>query len=522
MSSVDSGIPANPDVVVIGAGMAGLAATRYLRTEGFSVMTLEAYSDFGGQWNRENPRSGIWPQMRTNTAAFLTRFSDVSYHESAPVFPRNEDVLQMLRDYVASQGIEHSLIFEAHVESLSVAGDGYRVRWSRRGRSHEAFPRRVVVATGRYNVPAEPPIPGVASFGGAAGVIHAFDYAGPHVLEGMSVVVCGGSISALEIASDLAMGGAREVHIAQRRQRYVMPKMVAGTPIESYVFSRAAAEALSGADGESLRAATTDQVLRLAGNPRDYGAPPPDPDVSRAGVAGSPHYLNLVAEDRLTIHPWVRGIQDRIVTFTDGTAVHADAIVAATGFSLNLPFLDESICHTVGVDRQTLDLADFTFHPDLPGLAFAGLWPQLGPYAVPLEQQARWIAYSWSGRIARASCEELRRGLDRSVREQHQLGYREQHEMALRFARLAGVDPDPGDDVILREVLPRSAMTADTFRLSGPNTDPDARRRVIADFWRYATPTAQREVSEALALEGEFSAEAVAVEIASRDPSHEP
>ncbi len=49
---------------------------------------------------------------------------------------------------------------------------------------------------------------------------------------------CGGSISALEVASDLALGGAAEVHLAQRRQRYVMPKMVAGTPIESYVFTR--------------------------------------------------------------------------------------------------------------------------------------------------------------------------------------------------------------------------------------------------------------------------------------------
>ena len=44
----------------------------------------------------------------------------------------------------------------------------------------------------------------------------------------------------------------------------------------------------------------------------------------------------------------------------------------------------------VSNDAKGLQLADFTFHPDLPGLAFVGLWSQQGAYAVPLEQQARW------------------------------------------------------------------------------------------------------------------------------------
>ena len=50
------------------------------------------------------------------------------------------------------------------------------------------------------------------------------------------------------------------------------------------------------------------------------------------------------------------------------------------------------------VDAVHLDADRYTFHPDLPGLAFVGMWDQSGGYFVPLELQARWIAYTWGGR----------------------------------------------------------------------------------------------------------------------------
>ena len=51
------------------------------------------------------------------------------------------------------------------------------------------------------------------------------------------------------------------------------------------------------------------------------------------------------------------------------------------------------------LDATHIDLHLRTFHPALPGLAFAGLWDQAGPYFPPIELQARWIAYTWSGAV---------------------------------------------------------------------------------------------------------------------------
>lgn len=491
----------HPDVVVIGAGMAGLANARWLRAQGFEVLVLESHSDLGGQWNRDNRNSGVWPAMRTNTAKFLTRFSDVDYDERIAMFPRNGEVLDLLRTYVERFGLASSLRFGCEVTLLEQTDAGYAVTWRQADGERRVEALRVVVASGRYNLPEIPPIDGLDGFTGAGGVSHAFHYKEPDRYRGSTVVVCGGSISALEIASDLAMIGA-EVHLAQRRQRYVMPKMVAGVPIESYVFSRSWALAQEELPADEVTRTVAERVLRLGGDPTRYGAPAPHPDITRAGVTGSPHYLNLVAEDRVTPHPWVARVEGRRVEFTDGTSVHADAVVVATGFHLNLPFLSDRIAGTVRLTPTSMALADFTFHPDLPGLAFAGLWSQLGPYAVPLEQQARWIAYTWGGVIPAPDRATLERAVERSVSDGLYVGYREQHEMAIRFGRLAGVDPADVDDPELTALLPLATVTADTFRLVGPDTDPSAAERVRRDFWRYATPDARASASEALAAAG--------------------
>ena len=342
----------------------------------------------------------------------------------------------------------------------------------------------------------------LAAFTGEGGVIHAFRYKEPDRYRGKRVVVCGGSISALEIASDLAMIGTKRVHLAQRRQRYVMPKMVAGTPIESYVFTRADALVLQSTPAEELLATTAERVLSLGGDPSRYGAPAPHVDIAKAGVTGSPHYLNLVAEDRISVHHWVAGVDGRTVQFADGSIAEADGVIVATGFDLNLPFLSEDIRRTIGLTPKSMQLAEFTFHPDLDGLAFVGLWPQLGPYAVPLEQQARWISYTWSGVIPAPSRETLELGVQECVRERHHLGYREQHEMAVRFARLAQVDPEGIEDPELAEVLPRATVTADTFRLVGPDADPQAHSRVLDDFWAFAPPHVRDDVRIRLARIG--------------------
>ena len=83
--------------------------------------------------------------------------------------------------------------------------------------------------------------PGLASFTGTCGVVHASQYKDADGYRGKRVLVAGCAVSALEIACDLAMIGAARVATTNRRQRYIMQKIVTGIPIEHLVQTRSAA-----------------------------------------------------------------------------------------------------------------------------------------------------------------------------------------------------------------------------------------------------------------------------------------
>ncbi|RBI83824.1 NAD(P)/FAD-dependent oxidoreductase [Rhodosalinus halophilus] len=471
-------------VAVIGAGPAGIAAARYLKGQGFAPVLFEAHDAPGGQWNRQNPRSGIWPEMRTNTARMVTKLSDGTYPEGTALFPRNGEVLAMLRALAERFGLLDDARFGAEVTGLCRDGAGWRVTWNDGAGEHaESFPR-AVVATGRFNRPWAPEVPGLGDFSGALGVRHSFDYDGPEAWRGKRVVIAGGATSAVEIASDLAMAGAARVHVAQRRQRYVIPKVVAGVPIEYLGLTLGAARAAETAPPDRLAAERDRFIKEIGGNPAAYGCPPADPDVEKAGVTGCPYYLDLVAEDRITVHSWIARVEGRRVTFADGTAIEADGILMATGFRLSLPFLSDEIARTVRLSPADMELAEFTLHPDLPGLAFLGFWPQFGPYMVALEQQARFVAYAWGGAAPMPSDAALRAAVKPLSATGAPGGGHQAHVMALRFARLAGVAP-PGT-LARRAVLDRSPVTGETCRLTGPDADPGAERRLRHDFDLFA------------------------------------
>jgi dimethylaniline monooxygenase (N-oxide forming) len=489
-------------VAIIGGGMSGVAAARYLKSQGFAPVVFEAHSDLGGQWNIGNEFSGVWPSLRTNTAGFATRFSDVDYPPQVSIFPRHGEVLDMIRAMVAEAGLSDAFVFGAKVTGLERDGAGYHVRWEQSGETHSARFERAVVASGRFNKPEVPAVEGLDRFSGRGGVIHSLHYKDPWALRDMNILVLGGSISSLEVASDQAMMGKGRVYLAQRRQRYVMPKMIAGVPLEFFVFTLEGALALDNAKKDELLAGAKEFLELNGGNPSRYGAPAPDEDMEKAGVTGSQHYLNLVAEDRIDVRPWVARIDGTTVHFTDDSTAEVDAIVIGTGFDLHLPFLSDEIARTVNLTRKGIDLHQFTFHPDLPNLAFAGLWAQLGPYAVPLEQQARWIAYAWGDAAPMPGVAEQRAGVEASRLEGHHVGYREQHEMAVRFARLAGTMPDARGDRELALILPKSPVTGDLFRISGPDARPGAADKVKALFWNYAAIPLKREIAASLKATG--------------------
>jgi hypothetical protein len=103
-------------VCVIGAGPAGLVATKVLaETGGFAVTIYEAADRVGGMWRAEPGEEGekCSPDMRTNLSRFTVAFSDLSWRSvdltdpttgapacsTPPMFPRAWQVGRYLHEY---------------------------------------------------------------------------------------------------------------------------------------------------------------------------------------------------------------------------------------------------------------------------------------------------------------------------------------------------------------------------------------------------------------------------------------
>ena len=456
------------EVAIVGAGPAGLAAARWLAAQGFEPLLLEAAHGLGGQWRSDNPLSGVWPGMRTNTSRVVTRFSDLDYPPGIAVFPHNREVLAHLEAYAAMFDLHRRLRTGTRVERLERAPEGWRLGWREGGAALEQVFARVVVASGRFNAPAVPDVPGLDGFSGPGGVIHTFDHDDPDALRGLRVLVAGGAISALEVACDIAMTGAAEVAVACRRQRYVLPKIAAGVPIDSRFSRYGVAAAASLPPDESARRLKA-WILARGGDPSRYGAAAPAPDPREAGVALSQYFLGLLAEGRMATRPWLRRVEGASVEFEDGAREDFDAIVLGTGFNLRLPFVAEEVRGPLRLDDQHIELADYTFHPELENLAFVGMIPQTGPYFPVLELQARYLAYAWGGACPAPTAERLAEGVAAYRAARAGPLIQPMDKVALGFARLAGVEPDPRAFPGLARALLFGPLTAASFRLSGPD-----------------------------------------------------
>ncbi len=468
-------------VAVIGAGPGGLVASRWLSAHGLVPTIMEASPRLGGQWHSASAASATWPGMRTNTSRVMTAFSDLDHPQGTPTYVQQEEMLNYLERYASTLGLLPHLRLNNRVERLRQTAEGtWLIRSiSDEGTRAEIF-RQVVIATGRHNLPQVPEIPGLSSFDGALGVAHTAQYAGAERYRGRKVVVAGCSISALEIASDLALGGAREVVSTNHRQRYILPKLIAGVPTDHLMFTRAAALLGEVLPPEELAAGMKSTVVKAAGRPDQFGAPAAAENIFAAGISQSQHFLSAVAEGRITMRPWIERIEGRTVRFSDGSAFEADGLLFGTGYRLSLPWLHKEIAETIGHDGSHLDLHDQTFHPDLPGLAFLGLYDLIGPYFPVLELQARWIAYCLAGRLPLPSPEVMRAGVEKARAMRSGPPSLPMHVAALIFARNAGVEPDVDQWPELERSLLFGPLSPVSFRLRGLDAQPDAPATVLA------------------------------------------
>ncbi len=487
-------------VAIVGAGPGGLVAARYLLAHGFEPVLFEQSSQLGGQWNQGAAHSGVWPGMFTNTSRVMTRFSDLEWSRATKMFPRNDEVLAYLASYAQKFGISEHIRLEHAVSRIESAVRGWAVSFNTPdgGAETEIF-SYVIVASGRYTSPRMPDLRGLESFCGAGGIEHTFHFRDARRYNGQRVLVAGCAISAVEIAPELVFAGAARVVSCMRRQRYVLQRVIAGVPLDFLFFTRYSAIAKERLPLGLVRHRLKEFILRTSGTPQQWGALKAEDDPYIAGITQTQFYLPLVADGRIVVKPWIRSTEGRRVTFEDASAEEFDAILFATGFQLDLPFVSEAIRQKIGADGPALRLYRHTFHPQLPGLAFIGQFHQAGPYFPPLELQARWVTYVWSG--ACPAPDPIAMAQEIASQQPSEAPLR-MDDCCIGFARDAGVEPDPERWPELKRALLFGPLAPISFRLSGSDALPDAAGRFAAEAAQFgALPSRELTPEQQLELE---------------------
>jgi putative flavoprotein involved in K+ transport len=316
------------DVVIVGAGPAGLAAAATLGMRGIDATILER-GRVGEPWR------GRYDRLHLHTIRSLSHLPGYRIPRDFGRWVARDHFVQYLEQFVA----HHRLNPRFGVEATRIDRDNGN--WSVRTTAGTIPARVVVMATGYTRLPHVPHWPG--TFDGP--LVHSVDYRNPQPYRDQDVLIVGAGNSGTEIAVDLMEGGARRVRIAIRTPPNILRRDMKGFPIQllGIVFRRLPPRLLDSLI--LLLERTTVPDLSAYGLPRP-GAP--FSQFRRTGTVPifDVGFIDAVRSEAIEVVPGVIALDGRAVVLADGTRVFPDAVVVATGYR---PGLEPLVGHVTTI-----------------------------------------------------------------------------------------------------------------------------------------------------------------------------
>lgn len=382
-------------VAVIGAGAAGLCAAKHLLGQGMHVVVYEMGTRIGGLWVYENDNglSPAYQSLHVNSENRVTAYKDFPFPATAPLYPDHAEMTQYLEAYAERFALRQHVRFRSKVVAVEALADG---RWTvRLADATQAHFDAVVVASGHQGVPRHPPF--ARAFKGH--YIHSHQYRLPDAFKGLKVLVVGVGNSACDIASDICTTTASTT-MAARSPVLLMPRMFLGVPT-ARVLGRIEKPWMPW----PLRRRLRELVARAShGRMEQWGFVTPK---TRTHPAGHHLLIGHFIWNRIKAKPGVASVQGRQVTFTDGSTQEFDAMIAATGYEVDLPFLDSAASPVRGA---WLDLYRHVVPPGCRGLYFLGFFNVSGGGNIRMmDDQAGWVAALEAGAVVLPSPTEMAR-----------------------------------------------------------------------------------------------------------------
>lgn len=326
------------DVIIIGAGQAGLSVAYFLRRTNLSVLLLDAEEAGGGAWQHG------WDSLRLFSPASWSSIAGWPMPPSGEQYPSRDHVIDYLRKYETRY--ELNIERPVRVTDIELTEQGFQVNAD----SNSWHSRAVVCATGTWSNAFLPKVEGMTSFKGQQ--LHSAQYASPAPFKGKRVMVVGGGNSGAQILAEVSLVAESTTWVTLEPPAF-LPDEVDGRVL----FERATArwQALQeGKDPENLPGGFGDVVMV-----------PPVLDARNRGVLHSVGPFELLTADG--------------ARWGDGSTKSFDAIIWCTGFRPALQPLE-----SLGVVNESRVAVEGTQVRGVPGLWLVGYGEWTGPASATL------------------------------------------------------------------------------------------------------------------------------------------
>lgn len=424
-------------VVIVGAGLCGVAMGVQLEQLGISYVIYERRPDVGGTW-----AINTYPDARVDTASTTYEYSFVKNYAWSEQYARQPEVRHYIETVAKTYGVYDHIRFEHEVQSAEF--DERSATWSLRvadatGEVETVSCNFAVTATGLFSTPKKLDTDGIDDFTGE--ILHTTEWSERHDVESKTAAIIGNGSTGVQLLARIAEH-ADQVYVFQRTPQWIAPREGYGEPVTEemrwvldnipHYWNWARTTALKPADPRGT--ITPDPEWRAAGGHfsesndklrenltqyiRNQVDDRPDlverliPDytpAARRPVVDNKWYRSLTRDNVELVTDGITKFTDTGIVTADGTVRDVDLVLTAVGFEVTkwlwpIDFRGRGGVHIE--DRWNLDGGPRAFQ----GLAipeFPNMFVLYGPNAQPatgggigLGGLPAWME-SWVGYIAR-------------------------------------------------------------------------------------------------------------------------
>jgi len=346
------------EVIVVGAGFAGIGAAIKLRESGINFIVLEKAHEIGGVW-----RDNTYPDCACDVPSSFYSYSFAPNPNWNRMFAKQEEIKEYTENTAKRFGVVDDI--KVNHELLSSVWDSNEQVWKLETTAGTYYSRFVIMACGPMHKPVTPNIEGIDTFTGET--FHSARWNHDYDLTDKKVAVIGTGASAIQFVPAI-QPKVKQLTVFQRTAPWVLPKMDGKVPsrlksiFRQIPFTQSMFRGLLYGQFEflnsglkrpkmikKLQGIATKNIDRAVKDPALRKQLIPDYDIGCKRILQSNNWYRALASTNVNVVDGVAEVRGNKVISRDGSSCEVDVIIYATGFEVANPPIAEVVYGSRGV-----------------------------------------------------------------------------------------------------------------------------------------------------------------------------